>query len=89
LCGTVTVDTGENPGIGICVFTGECRVGEPKPSAEGVLEWVPLAQVAGLPVVEDLPLLLGRIRKMKHGDVPFHACSFYSQGKLNLIFAGE
>jgi 8-oxo-dGTP diphosphatase len=89
LCGTVTVNTGENPGIGIYVFTGECRVGELKPSAEGVLEWVPLAEVAGLPVVEDLPVLLGRIRKMKHADTPFHARSFYNEGNLNVVFADE
>ena len=27
LCGTVLVETGENPGIGIYVFTGECLLG--------------------------------------------------------------
>jgi hypothetical protein len=30
-----------------------------------------------LPVVEDLPVLLGRIHAMKRGDVPFAARSFY------------
>jgi 8-oxo-dGTP diphosphatase len=32
LCGTLVVDTGKNPGIGMYIFTGECLVGEPKPS---------------------------------------------------------
>jgi 8-oxo-dGTP diphosphatase len=43
LCGTVSVDTGKNVGIGIYVFRGECRNGIPKPSEEGTLEWVAYA----------------------------------------------
>ncbi len=87
LCGTVTVDTGENPGIGIYVFTGESLEGEPGRSDEGILEWVPLADVAKLPAVEDLPIFLERIRKMKPGNPPFSARSFYdNQGKLTVKF---
>lgn len=89
LCGTVVVDTGENPGIGIFVFSGECPQGEPKASKEGSLEWVPLAEVPALPVVEDLPVLLERIRKMKPGDPPFHARSFYKDDKLIVVFTPE
>ena len=37
LCGTVVVDTGENPGIGIYILTGESPGGLPRPSAEGEL----------------------------------------------------
>ena len=84
LCGTVVVDTGENTGIGIYVFTGECLQGEPKPSAEGRLEWVPFAEVPNLPIVEDLPVLLERIRQMKRGDPPFAARSFYDDNE-NLV----
>ncbi|MDI6768231.1 MAG: NUDIX domain-containing protein [Anaerolineales bacterium] len=87
LCGTVVVETGENPGIGIFVFTGECLQGEPKPSAEGTLEWVPFAEVPNLPTVEDLPILLARIRQMKRGDPPFSARSFYDErGRLVVRF---
>jgi 8-oxo-dGTP diphosphatase len=77
LCGTVVVETGENPGVGISVFTGESLRGEPKPSAEGVLEWVPIAKVPGLPAVEDLSILLDKIRGMERGDPPFSARSEY------------
>lgn len=84
LCGTVVVDTGENTGIGIYVFTGECPQGEPKPSAEGTLEWVPFAEVPNLPAVEDLPVLLERIQNMKRGDPPFAARSYYDENE-NLI----
>ena len=89
LCGTVVVETGENPGIGIYVFSAESSHGEPKASVEGTLEWLPMADVPNLPVVEDLPVLLERIRKMKRGDAPFHARSFYEDGELTLVFAEE
>ena len=46
LCGTVVVETGENPGIGIFVFTGECPQGEPNPFSERPLEWIPFANVS-------------------------------------------
>jgi 8-oxo-dGTP diphosphatase len=87
LCGTVIVDTGENPGVGIYVFTGECLDGEIGSSDEGVLEWVPLIKVPGLPTVDDLPILLDRIRKMEPGSLPFSARSFYNQvGNLIVKF---
>jgi len=87
LCGTVFVETGENPGIGIFVFTGECPQGEPNPSSEGALEWIPFANVSNLPGVEDLPVLLERIQTMQRGDPPFSARSFYDQqGRLIIRF---
>jgi 8-oxo-dGTP diphosphatase len=89
LCGTVVVETGENPGIGIYVFSGECSHGELKGSAEGTLEWIPLANALNLPVVEDLPVLLRHIQKMKRGDAPFNARSFYVDEKLTVVFAKE
>jgi len=87
LCGTVLVDTGENPGIGIFVFTGECPVGEPKPSPEGTPEWVEFDEVPNLPAVEDVPILLKQLRGMKRGDPPFAARSFYKDEKLTIAFA--
>jgi 8-oxo-dGTP diphosphatase len=87
LCGTVVVETGENPGIGIFVFTGECPAGEPKPSPEGRPEWVEFDQAPNLPAVEDVLTLLKQLWGMKRGDAPFHALSSYEDGKLNVIFA--
>jgi len=87
LCGTVVVETGENPGIGIYIFTSECPHGQPQPSAEGTLEWVDYAEISKLPCVEDLPVLVERIRTMKRADPPFSARSFYDQeGKLVMKF---
>ena len=87
LCGTLFVDTGER-GIGLYIFSGESLEGEPKPSKEGLAEWIPFDQIAELPVVEDLPVLLERIHSMKRGDAPFSARSYYQEnGRLVILFA--
>jgi 8-oxo-dGTP diphosphatase len=86
VCGTMVVDTGKNPGIGIHVFTGDYCTGEPKASEEGALEWVDFETVQTLPAVEDLPILLEHIRKMKRGDAPFSARSFYQNNRLVVVF---
>lgn len=87
LCGTVVVETGENPGIGIYVFSGTYWGGEEKASPEGKLEWLSVGKALDLPVVEDLPVLLRRIQNMKRGDPPFNARSFYRDEKLTVVFA--
>jgi 8-oxo-dGTP diphosphatase len=78
LCGTSIVDAGD---IGICLyfFTGECLEGEPRPSKEGIAEWIPLGRIGELPVVEDLPILLSQIHSMERGDLPFAARSYYDE----------
>lgn len=95
LCGTVVVDAGE-VGIGLYIFSGECSEGEPQPSEEGQAEWIPFEVVGAdgrpplLPVVEDVQVLLARIHRMKRGDPPFHAKSFYDEdGKLVVMFEGS
>jgi 8-oxo-dGTP diphosphatase len=88
LCGTVVVDSGQNPGICLYVFSGEGPEGEPKASQEGSAEWVPFEALGQLPVVEDLPVLLDRIHAMQRGDTPFSARSFYADdGRLIVNFA--
>jgi 8-oxo-dGTP diphosphatase len=79
LCGTVIIETGQNPGICLYVFTGESSDGEPQPSSEGQAEWIDYGRLNGLPVVEDLPVLLGRVHTMRKGDPPFAARSFYDE----------
>jgi len=78
LCGTLIVDAGET-GIALYIFSGNCNVGEPKPSKEGLAEWVEFDSIRDLPVVEDLPVLLEKIHSMKRGDAPFGARSFYDE----------
>lgn len=88
LCGIVVVDSGQNPGICLYVFSGECLEGVPKPSTEGAAEWVPFEALESLPVIEDLPVLLGRIHAMQRGEAPFSAHSYYAEdGRLVVQFA--
>jgi len=88
LCGTVIVDAGE---IGIClyVFCGENARGEIKTSAEGTAEWVKKEALARLPAVEDLPILLNRIHRMRLGDSPFSARSYYDEDDQLKVVFGE
>jgi 8-oxo-dGTP diphosphatase len=85
LCGIVMVDAGET-GVCLFVFGGEKPRGGIKPSKEGSVEWVPKEAVRRLPVVEDVPILLDRIHRMKRGDPPFLARSFYQDDKLIVKF---
>ncbi len=87
LCGTIIVDAGET-GICLFIFSGESIGGELRASKEGLAEWVEFERIGELDVVEDLPILLGRIHGMKRGDPPFFAHSFYDDEKLVVEFAG-
>lgn len=85
LCGTLIVDAGE-AGVALYFFSGEAE-GKPRPSREGLAEWIPFERLSQLPVVEDLPVLLARIHSMKRGDAPFSARSYYDgEGKLTVVF---
>lgn len=88
LCGTLVVDTGQNPGVGLSLFCGEATSGVLRPSAEGLAEWVAYSQISQLPSVPDLPILLAKIHGMQRGDSPFSARSFYDEaGRLQVVFA--
>jgi len=79
LCGTVTVDTGENIGIGLYVMKGTSSTGTPQPSTEGELEWIPFSEIQSIRLVEDLPYLLPRVISNSRSDPPFSAHYFYNQ----------
>jgi 8-oxo-dGTP diphosphatase len=95
LCGVVTVDAGQDIGIGIFVLRGECSQEdlaecEPAPSTEGTLEWVPVAALDTLPLVEDLPVLLPRVLDWRSSDPPFSAHYRYdASDKLVITFGDE
>jgi 8-oxo-dGTP diphosphatase len=87
LVGSVFMDSGENPGVGIFIFLGIGENEKPRPSGEGTLEWIPFSDLNNIPSVEDIPLLLERIQKIHPGEPPFSARSFYDlQGHLRLEF---
>jgi 8-oxo-dGTP diphosphatase len=87
LCGTIMIDTGEKPGIGIFVFRGECHDEDVKESEEGTLEWVSLSEIYNLPLVEDLRTLLPKVLEMNIDASPFSALYTYdTDGRLNIRF---
>lgn len=87
MCGTLIVDAGEM-GIALYIFSGECEEGEPKPSKEGLAEWIHFDAIGELPVVEDLPVLLTRIHSMRRGDAPFSARSYYDEAGMLVVMFG-
>jgi 8-oxo-dGTP diphosphatase len=87
LCATVTIDTGQNPGIVLFVLRGECSHGEPTSSDEGYLEWVPKVQLTTLPLVEDLPVLLEHILAIRKEQPPLAVHYSYDEsGKMIIAF---
>lgn len=79
LCGVVTVDTGQNTGIGIFIFRGEATKGELKRSKEGSLEWIEKSKYSDLPLVEDLYDLIPKVMTMHKYAAPFFAHSKYDE----------
>jgi 8-oxo-dGTP diphosphatase len=89
LCGTITIDTGVNPGIGIFIFRGECLYGEPQPSTEGTLEWLPIHELDYVPLVEDLTVLLPAVMALQKGNPPLSVLYSYNQDdQLEISFGG-
>lgn len=87
LVGTVLIDAAEQRGIGLFVFRGADSQGEIVESHEGQLEWVPVDQLAGYPLVEDLQTILPRVLSMRPGDAPFAARYYYDEtDELQIVF---
>ena len=57
-CGTVFIDAGHSPGVGLFVFMGEVMKTSEQGSSEGQTLWIDITKVDTLPVLEDLPVLL-------------------------------
>jgi 8-oxo-dGTP diphosphatase len=86
LRGVVIVDTGAAPGIGLYVFSGEAPSNAVASGPEGDLVWVRAADLAGIPLVEDLTQLLPRVLEKGEGE-PFSAVYTYDGGALRIRFA--
>ncbi len=87
LCGILIVDTGEDVGIELHIFGGEYVSGELTSTQEGVPEWIPFNALPQTPLLEDGPVLIGKVFGTKRGDPPFLARSFYDEaGKLIVKF---
>ncbi len=89
LRGVITIDTGEAAGIGLFVFTAAAGTRACRPSAEGTLAWVPLAEVPKLDAVEDVPILLARLAAARPEAPPFTGRYYYSGERLIVEFDAE
>lgn len=86
ICGMVMIDVNEDEGILMFVLSGWNPAGEIRGSEEGIPKWIPIAQVKQLPVVEDIPLMIERV-KGKHGNIPFSGHYAYGpDGKRIEVF---
>jgi 8-oxo-dGTP diphosphatase len=87
LFGTVMIDVDQDEGILMFVFAGFEPEMDVQPSEEGQLEWVDIAKVGELPVVEDITMLIEKIGKAKPGEL-FHGHYEYDeQGLLIASFS--
>ncbi len=90
LRGVVTIDVGDEPGIGMFVFSAQATGRDTTASAEGALEWVPLADVPGLDGVEDLGELVPYLVSRPPNEAPFGAYYHYEAGgRLVMEFFSE
>ncbi len=85
LCGVLTIDTQQNPGVVVFILRGDSETGEPHPSHEGTPEWVPVAHLYKLPLVNDLYALLPRVLSLRPGYPPFSAQTVYNDSGEMLI----
>ena len=92
LRGVVNVDTGQATGIVFFVFSASSETRETRASEEGTLEWVSLDRLPQVDLVEDLPVLLARIRvgACSGGGDPFFArYSYDADDRLRIAFAEQ
>ncbi len=88
LGGVVHVALSAGPGVVLFVFAGTAASHTVRPSPEGMPEWVPLARVASLPLVDDVAVLLERLLAAGPADPPFLARSGYDEaGGLHVEFS--
>jgi 8-oxo-dGTP pyrophosphatase MutT (NUDIX family) len=87
LCGTLIVDTGQAVGIGLFIFRADHPTGTLIQSPEGIPEWIHFERIGEFPLVEDVAIIVDRIRKMRPGDPPFSGRSFYDENdRLRVVF---
>ncbi|HQK42579.1 MAG TPA: NUDIX domain-containing protein [Anaerolineaceae bacterium] len=87
-CGQVMVDVRPESGIAFFVFRAEELTGELLESSEGNLRWFQMDELTGLPLVEDLPVLLAKTAHASRGGEPFWALYQYdARGQLVMSFS--
>jgi hypothetical protein len=75
----VIVDPGSRPGIGLIIFVGEPSRGTLAASSEGVPEWIPIPELKGQSLVQDLHELIPRALDCNARKVTFNAVTTFDQ----------
>jgi 8-oxo-dGTP diphosphatase len=86
LCGQVMVEVDAQRGIALFIFKGQYDGDNLRASEEGSLEWVQLADLPNLPVVEDLLTLLPMVAAHEAGDPLIIGKYQYVDDKLKMSF---
>jgi 8-oxo-dGTP diphosphatase len=85
--GVVLIDTAKPSGIGLLVFSADAPPGPIRSGAEGDLAWIDLARLDGVPLVEDLPVLLPRVLQARATKRPFFGSyRFDAAGRVHMEF---
>ncbi|MEI6290685.1 MAG: NUDIX domain-containing protein [Chloroflexota bacterium] len=63
LCGIIMINTGSAPGICLYIFKADQLTGILSPSKEGDPAWLQIETIQDNPLVEDVPLLLAKIKE--------------------------
>jgi 8-oxo-dGTP diphosphatase len=69
--GSIMIDVCEDTGILLFVFSGTKITGQLRSSDEGTLHWVDIDQLGDLPVVEDIPELIAKVRECSRAGKTF------------------
>lgn len=85
------IDTGENTGIILFVFTANALSRDfHQITDEGKLEWVPLSSLEQFDLVEDLPLIMPRVLpSTENSGVLFAHVSYNEQDEIQIHFATD
>jgi 8-oxo-dGTP diphosphatase len=90
LCGTVLIDTGETPGIGLYVTAAFIRPPLPDPreaSDEGKPAWIQIKEIASVDVMEDVPQLIDlSIQVLQGKRTPFTGLYKQEQDAIRIHF---
>jgi len=88
LCGLLSINTQRNPGIVLFIFKSYDYIGDVCDSSEGELAWFEIKELSHIPCVDDLDILLLRVRVFGKGDPLFFAISESDQfGELKIRFS--
>jgi len=85
LCGQIMVDVSDDLGIALFIFRGFTEGHAVQSSEEGELFWASMDLLKGLPIVEDLPILIPKALNYQAGEPLFIGKSFYSEDDCLMI----